>query len=241
MLLRSLIAAFAVLVASASWAEPQTKAEYIKVFQSGYQLEKQKAMESLEWAGLSSADVFDSLEAEVLAKFPSATDRASIDYASWLVKSLAFSGNPKYLPTIEKVAAGAPHKKLKKYALQAQAILPKYTKLNAIIAPAGQAYPSLDQRLSNMLKSSEVDLNRLAAKRIYYTSHYTPELLTLAKTNLENGYKNKLDGDQCDSLAWQARVLAGSHKEEYREFLQQVANSAQEKKLRKYTAKYLKG
>ncbi len=241
MLFRSLLAALAVIIASASWAEPQTQAEYVKIFQSGYQLEKQKAMESLEWAGLSSAEIFDPLEAEALAKYPMATDRATIDYVSWLVKGLAFSGNTKYLPSIAKIAAGAPHKKLKKYALQAQVLLPKYTKLNTIIAPAGQPYPSLDQRLANMLGSSEVNLNRLAAKRIYYTSNYSPELLALAKANLERDYKHKLSGDQCDSLTWQARILAASHKDEYRALLLQVANSAQEKKLRKYTAKYLKG
>lgn len=237
---RSLIALVALLATGLVFAEPQSSSEYVKVFASGYPMEKQKAMESLAWAGLSSAEVFDPLEAEALAKYPMATDRTTIDYVSWLVKALAYSGQQKYMPTIAKIAANAPHKKLKKYALQAQKMLPMYTKYNPIIAPAGGAYPSFNQRLANMLKSGETELVTIAAKRIYFTRTFTPELLGLAKTNLEKGYKSKLNGDMFQELAWQTRALVASHDAQYRPLIDQVASSATEKKLRKYTLKYLK-
>lgn len=244
MLLRALLLIAGI---SFSWmalalADPETPEDYVKAFQSGTPLEQEKAAKELEWAGLSSPKLFDLIEAKALENLPKATDKVNINYVAYLTWALAYSGNEKYRATIEKVIKEAPHKKLKKHATRALAELPRYTTLNPLIAPKGwpdAAHPSLNQRLSNMLKSSNTDLIRLAAKRVHFTQNYQPELLAQLNKVIEVNYQQPLDAEKVDAIAWACRALAGSRVAEYKPTVEKVASNTANKKLAKYAKKYL--
>lgn len=247
-MLRSLLSRSMVLLAglcsviSVQAAEPATPQEYVAVFQSGLPIEQEKAAQSLEWAGISSPQLFDLVEAKVLEVLPKATDKVNINYAAHLTKALAFSGNEKYRPTIEKVIKDAPTKKLKKYATIALEQLPTYASWNPLIAPQAWPefeHPSLNQRLANMLNSGNVELVRMGAKRIHYTHNYQPELLALLNSNIETNYQQQLDALGIDSTAWACRALAGSRVPDYKPTIAKVAAGAKQKKLRGYAKKYL--
>lgn len=243
MLLRTLLVMIAFFGAMIAHAAPEVPDDYVKVFQTGLPIEKEKAAETLAWAGLSSPQLFDIVEQEVIKSLPLAKDRTSIDYTAWLTKGLAFSGNEKYRATIQKVIAEAPHKKLKKHAMNALIDLDKYAKFNPVIAPKAWpefAHPNLNQRLLNMLNSNDTDLMRIAAKRIHYTNNYQPELLAALNSKLDSNYREPMDKDRMDSIAWLCRALAGSRSLEYRSTIERVAGGASHKKLRGYAASFLK-
>lgn len=241
--LARVLTAFAILCASLTVrAEPTTPEEFVQIFQSGNQIQQQKAAEALEWAGISSPKLFDLIEDITLKTLPKSTDKATINFEAYLVLALGYSGNEKYRSTIQTVIAKAPHKKLKKYGKEALVTLPTYTKLNAIIAPKPwpeNVHPSLNQRIINMLQSDDTNLMRLGAKRVHNALNYSPELLAALNTAIEKNYASKLNGDRLDAVAWLCRALAGSREVKYKATIEKVAKSATEKKLRNYATKYL--
>lgn len=242
MLLRALLMVAALVVSGFAQAQPSTPEEFVKVFQSGSQLEQEKAAQALEWAGISSPQLFDLVEANALKSLPNATDKVTINYVAHLTKALGYSGNEKYRATIEKIIAEAPHKKLRKHAEQALPTIAIYAKLNPLIAPKpwpAAAHPSLNQRLANMLKSDNTDLIRLAAKRVHHSQDYQPELMALLNSTAEKNYQKTLDGERLDAIAWTVRALAGSRNLDYKPTVEKVAAEATDKKLRKYATKYL--
>lgn len=239
---RSLLMVAALVFAGAAQAVPETPEEFVKVFQSGNQLEQEKAAQALEWAGLSSPQLFDLVEAAALKSLPQATDKVTINYVAHLTKALGYSGNEKYRATIEKIIAEAPHKKLRKYAEQALPNLAVYAKLNPLIAPKAwpaATHPTLNQRFANMLKSDNSELILLASKRIHHSQDYQPELLALLNSTIEKNYQQTLDRARLDAIAWAVRALAGSRNLEYKPTIEKVAAEATDKKLRKYATKYL--
>lgn len=242
MLLRSLLFIVALIGALTVQAAPEVPDDYVKVFQTGLPTEKQKAAETLAWAGISSPRLFDVVEQEAIKSLPMATDKGSANYTAWMTKALAFSGNEKYRATIQKVIAEAPHNRLKKHAMNALRDLDKYAKLNPMIAPKAWPefeHPSLNQRLLNMLNSNDAELMRLAAKRIHYTGNYDRELLKALSSKIESNYREPMDNNRMDAIAWLCRALAGSRSVEYRPMIEKVAGGAIHKKLRKQAMRFL--
>ncbi len=242
MLLRALLLVVGICGSWVAQAEPETPDDYVKIFQSGSPIEQEKAAQSLEWAGLRSPKLFDLVEAKVLEALPKATDRIGVNYVGHLTKGLAYSGNEKYRPTIEKIIKDAPHRNVKKHATQALNDLPLYATLNPLIAPQAwpeYPHPSLNQRLINMLSSGNSELMRMAAKRIHFTQNYQPEFLAQLNRAIDINYQQSLDSLGLDATAWMCRALAGSRVAEYKPTIEKVAASATEKKLRSYASKYL--
>jgi len=236
----SLFTAFTVFTAH---AEPQSPDEFIQIFQSENQAQQIQAAQALEWAGLSSPKIFDVVEADALKALPNDKDKFTVNYLSYMVKALAFSGNEKYRPTIEKIQREASNKKVKKYAQESLPKLAVYTRLNQLIVPKPwpeNAYPSTNQRLINMLQSNETELLLLAAKRINYSNNYQAEVLSQLNKSLLENYQKPLSDDRLDAVAWLTHALAGSRSLDYKPTIETVANTAENKKLRKYAVKYLK-
>jgi len=242
MLIRSLVFWVALTTCLSASALPETPEEYITVFKSGWRIDKEKSAETLAWAGLSSPLVFDLVEQELLSTYPTAKTRVAINYASWLVKALSFSGNEKYRPTINKVTTDGPHRKLRNYAKWAQNNLAQYTMLNKLISPNPWPefpYPSLDQRLTNMLNSNNLELFRIAAKRIHYKHNYNPELLKLLDTTIKAHYKKSFNDNGADAMAWLCKALAGSRVPEYKLTIEAVESEADSSRLRLSASIYL--
>ena len=134
-------------------------------------MEQHVAAEALAYAGISDQKLLDVIENQLLNKYKSISDSYDIDWASWLAKALAFSGDKKYLGTLEVIFRDAPQKKLRKYAKVAIKLQPKYEKWNKIIADNTEflsEYSIAINRYSNMLNSDVPDLHKLAAKRIFF-------------------------------------------------------------------------
>src|SRR5207247_1034579 len=79
-----------------------------------------------------------------------------------------FSGQPKYVPTIEKFLKDNTYER---YAGEALKDLPRYQKWNPIIANRSTFDPTYSDdanRVMNMLRSDDILLQRVGAKRIFH-------------------------------------------------------------------------
>lgn len=233
------------ITANASKYEDFTPEDYVKTYSGDNKKDMAKASETLAWAGISDPKLFDIIEKNLLADLPNAKkDKQIADYTGWLTKALSFSGNPKYRATLEDIAQNAPNKKNRKWAKQSLPALDKYTTFNPIIAPKAwpeNTHPNLEQRLLTMLASDNLELMRMAAKRIYYPNNRDPKLLAAVNDAVLRNYKNsEKDKLHTDSMAWLCKTIGNAQSTEYRSTVEMVAAEAPSKKLRKYAKKYLK-
>ncbi len=219
-------------------------ASYIEIFESNNSYQQIATAKKLEWSGFSEPRLFDPIEKTLLNNYTSSHDKESIDHMSWLCKALAYSGNKKYLATLELVKANGSHRKLKKYAQKSIAVLHNYSRLNPYILQTNQWNPNWSNTLNrtqSMLQSPELQLKRLAAKLIYSRGLYDKVILEQLQQQLLDNYLLKPNDKLfVDTWAWAAKALAASGQTQYHNTIERVATSAESKKLRKYAKRYQK-
>lgn len=231
------------LFSSPTFAQDYTVETYQEIFKGDNQFKQKQAIEALTIAGLSDPAIYDVLEAKLIESLPLATEKNAIDYSAWLVKGLAYSGNDKYSGTINNIVNGSYHKKLKKYASQAIENLDKYKKWNAILADKSQYTAEQNPKnnaYANALKSDDLELMRLAAKRIMDDQNYDDFLLERLSVELKNPRLMSNDKLAIDTYANMAKALAASGNTQYREVIENIANNNANKKLKSYAESYLK-
>ena len=108
-----------------------------------------------------------------------------------------------------------------------------------LAAGIGLPYPTTSQRLKNMLDSNDMELIRVAAKRMYLSRMSDHELISTASKLIEKHYQS--DGDKVfiDTVAWLCKAVANSKNPQYKPLIERVSTSANNKKLRNYARKYL--
>ncbi|MDT3273696.1 hypothetical protein Q4Q54_09380 [Shewanella sp. SP2S2-4] len=231
------------LLTAPLFAKEYTVETYQEVFKGDNEFKQKQAIESLSLAGLSDPAIYDVLEAKLLASLPQATEKNAIDYSAWLVKGLAYSGNDKYSETINSIVNGNYHKKLKKYASQANENLAQYKKWNTILGDKSQYAADQSQQnnaFANALRSDDLELMRLAAKRIMDERQYDDFILAVLSNELKTPRLMADDKLAIDTYANMAKALASSGNADYRDVIENIATTSSNRKLQKYAASYLK-
>jgi hypothetical protein len=214
------------------------------------QAERTRACRSLGYSGLTDPVLFDFIEQKVLADFAevpqdgSPRDRELEQEISWCVKALAFSGNARYRPTLERLSESLG--RIRDHALTALEWLPDFEHWNrAINSPAnhkpGQAWAVT--RALNMLKSSDVVLQKEGLKAIKELNGPDPApLYDEVERQLLEEFADccaRDDAKREDLLAWYAKALGESGRPKYRPTLVRVANEARTPKMRRHADKAL--
>ena len=96
-------------------------------------------------------------------------------------------------------------------------------------------------RYANMIESSDLELQRMGAKRVSFEKLFDPWLLSLLdeQVRAQAGEEND-DKVFIDSLSWQTKMLAASGMNDYKPTVEWVAADGGNKKLRSNAKKYLK-
>lgn len=216
---------------------------YITIFEGDSSQLQREAIDELSWKGISDPRIYDLMATQLLRGYGE-KDRAIVEQMSWLVKGMAVSGLEKYRQALEKVAADAPSRKLKKHANTALQRLVNYQRWNPIIIQGVEDVVEGDieqRRVLNMLQASEGALIRLGGKRIYSKYWDDEQLLEVAKDKLLQDYRvSDLDATHVDALAWLCRALGKSGKSDYKAVLEEVAANSDYRKITKYAKKNAK-
>ncbi len=134
------------------------KNKLVTIFENGIKDEQIHTIKhTLQWSGITDTQVFDVIESKLMQHYASTLDTETAEYAAWLVKALAFSGDTQYLPTITLVARKSTDPKLKNSAETAKNLLPEFTQWNAIISKGTENLEDGSDlrahRIANMLNS----------------------------------------------------------------------------------------
>jgi hypothetical protein len=214
---------------------------YVDVFAHQGTAQQIKACNELEFAGLSDPRLIDLIENK-LAQRQTVKDGDDVAYATALMHALAYSGQERYRNALKAVADGNGHRKLRKQAAAIMKELDNYKSWTPIIGnPADyrrDKSPDIN-RLANMLRGSVASLQMLAARRMVADHQYDPYLLEVTQQSVSSMLGAK-SGDAEDALVWMLRALAEAHSTEARSVLQEAAEHAASKQVRKHAASYLK-
>ena len=176
-------------------------------------------LEPRAWEGLSDPRLFDEIEKRLLAVSEGKPrDKAEVKKFAHYIRALGFSGQPKYIPTLQKLV---PHKYYDDYAENALRDQPIYQHWNPIISNRSTFNPAFSDdvnRFLNMLAADDLLLNRLASKRIYESTR-DPVLYGALAKKLQANYMRNLGGEQEDSVAWMVKALGSSKMDKYKPLL----------------------
>lgn len=208
-------------------------ARYVAIFNADPELHG-PASETLAYAGLSDPRVFDAVERLLLRDAPLATDPLAKKRVAHYLRALGFSGQPKYLPTLERFRANMDYERYARTAIQES---PNYGRWNPVISNRATFDPKLGDdvnRVLNMLRSDDLTLKRLGAKRVYFANRDEVLLEQLARDLTANFRSSSTDSETVDCIAWLAKGLGAAKAERYRPLLQEVAASAPNNKIREH-------
>jgi len=220
--------------------------KFIKEMLSEDPAVQKRVAKKLKLSGISDANLFNLIENILLEQEPSYGNGVNYnsEHLSWMLRALAFSGQGRYMPTLETIARKTGDDKIKKHAKKSIQLLPKYNKWNKIISNEENWNPDTDintNRLFNMTSSNNIELLRLASKKIHSQHLHDAILLDTLEERILERYKNDNNNRISeDSIAWMCRALAGSSDEKYKATILLVSTSAKNNYIRSKASEYLK-
>jgi hypothetical protein len=142
-------------------------------------------------------------------------------------RELGYSGQEKYLPTLQKYIDEPTYRK---YVRQAITNIPIYQKWNPIISNRATFDPShsdVVNRVANMLRADDLELNALGAKRIYFDLYKNAYLADLLAQKVKANYMidQGVPGDTAQSVAWMVKGLGATRDEKYHDLIRAIATS----------------
>lgn len=225
------------ILAQGSPADESEK--FLSMINSDSIVERIKAAKIITRSGLTDQKIFDAIQEKLIAGTQQETTNADhIDEMSWFCKALASSGNFDYAPTLEKIASTTTSSKLRKYATQSVGLIGEYHTDRELINSSENVLEGLspeETRAMNMLKSGKLTLQCTAAKLLARREITAPSLYAVVNEELKKGYTlGNADNEYIDTMSWYCKALGASGNKEYQATLQEVAESAQNDKLKKY-------
>jgi hypothetical protein len=213
---------------SALAATPEEDVQrYIGIFQAG--ADSDRAADDLAWMGISDTRLYDLIERQLLVD-SRGTSRPERNHAARLIKALGFSGQPKYEATLNGLSEA-----YRRPVERALINLKLYEKWNPVIASrAGwdAKYPDDVNRVRNMLKSDDLRLQAVGAKRVFFAHSSETVLLDLLAERLRACYKTATDPDGVEAAGWMVNGLGKSASPDHRGVIAEVAAGAASDKLR---------
>lgn len=168
----------------------------------------------IKWSGISDTRLFDNVASDLLENYKSRNGTDGLEYSSWQVQVLAFSGQEKYLSTIVTVLRGTNRGKLKRHAESALRVLPDFARWNPVIAAGVSDVPSVDiprQRVMNMLRADSPQLVHAGASIAYNSYLQDAAIIEIVRAQLQSRYTNiGSDAELADAVAWLCKVLGQS-------------------------------
>lgn len=198
----------------------------------------------IKWSGITDPRLFDPIEADVLAGYATARTGDEVQYQSWLVQLLAFSGQEKYRATLQQVLAGTPNSKLKRHTESSLRVLPDYARWNPVIA-AGTAEVPADairrKRVTNMLTAADHSLARAGASFVYDEYARDTAMTDLVRDQLvARSAAAQTDTEAAEAVAWLCKVLGASGNAAYAPVLAEVKQTARQPAVVRWSTKALR-
>jgi hypothetical protein len=240
LLLLQLLLTAAMGFAHQSCADPrdvETEVNYFAAaLKSDPYMSQEDLIEKLRWSGIQDARVYDPVRDRMMERYRSVFEEDRSEGIATLSRILAISGMERYRMDLIKIGGAS--------SMDAISILDLHVHRNTILQEGVREAPTgrLNQRRTqNMLLSSDLEMIRIAARRVYQEYPTDAELLGAVNKSLLRiynlGMKSKIYND---AVLWEVKSLALSGNMQYRLILQGIAEQADSKKIARYARKHLK-
>lgn len=202
---------------------------YVQLFSGDNSLHADAA-DTVSWMGISDTRVFDVVEQRLLTDYQAArNDRNEKNRVARYIRALGFSGQAKYVPTINRFLTDPIYERFARAALED---LPQYQQWNPIISNRATFDPKLNDdanRVMNMLRADDLMLKRVGAKRVFFKNQ-EPEVLDLLAKELRDNHL-KVTPKTADAVAWMVKALGNARLGKYKPIIEEVAANAKEAKV----------
>ncbi len=214
-------------------------APYIKIFAGDKSLHH-TITEDVEWMGLSDPKLFDPIEQRLLSEYEHAKIySAERNRIARYIKDLGYSGQSKYIPTLKIMAADVTYERYAESALKDNI---RYQKWNSIIsnrANFDEKNSDDANRVANMLRADDLELNALGARQVYFKFFKNAYLVDLLAQKVKASYMLAEDapGELAQAVAWMVRGLSSARDEKYYALVLKIESDAPNKTVRKHAGK----
>ena len=196
-----------------------------------------KELDALAWQGISDPKVFDIIEARLLAGLTPGAAAGSNDEIEARVRALGFSGQPKYVPTLNKFLDDRHFSRPAKMAIED---ISSYQKWNPVIsnrATFDAKYSDEVNRILNMLHADDFMLKRVGAKRVYFENK-DQVLLDTLESQIRASYLT-VDSKNDDAVAWMIKALGSTKQVKYQALYEEVASKSTNRVVSAHSKKAL--
>ena len=210
---------------------------YLDAFESNSFAQMKEAMDEMKWKGITDDRIYDAMLAQ-FKKTRLSDNKIALNQTAHLARGLALSGSAEYKAEIEKALKKSPHKSLVEEYEQALKDFDNYARWNPVIsANLEQAKDIHIQRITNMLTSDHVELIAQGARGVHDTYYTDPILIEQTAQRLTSFYMSVKDDKSVDVAVLLCKALARSRMNQYKALLEKIAETAEDKELRKQAEK----
>lgn len=235
-----------VLLPGSGFAQQDRSAEIsrlMKGLDSASPVQRVDSAKIISRSGLQDQVLYEKVAALLKAGYKQPYEKEHTDEMAWLCKALAASGDARYRPLLEEIAATASSPKLQRYASQSADLLETYAQRSQALNATESWDAELsdeENRILNMLNSDDINLKRDAAKKLTRKGTYNEKVFDAAAATLEQMFETfSNDSAYVDCMAWLCKALAASGNGKYAAVLEQVINGTSSAKLGSYASKAL--
>lgn len=240
----TLLFGFLILVGYAEAAEgPSVLENELTKLIDNYKNRSVKVKETIryiKWTGISDTRFFNLVEEDLKSVSLNELSSKKLEDIGWQIQALAYSGNEKYKPSIERFLK-AKSNKLRRNAKSSLKVLPKFSDWNLIISASLSGLDEsklLQQRVMNMLNSDDYNLIRSGASRVHEYHISDASLVAKVATRLKEKYPLVIAKfPDADAVAWLCKVLGETGDAQYLPLLEEVRDNAKADTVKKWAKK----
>ena len=205
-------------------------------------------VEQLKWSGIGDPRLFDPIASDLQQLVEKGDlDAAEVEQGAWLVHALAYSGQERYRPLLERIENAYrkkmehKDKKLHRNVSTALTSLENHQKWNLVIGRGTEQASSVDElrrlRVKNMLSAEEPVLVRVGANLMIHDFLRDREVTDLARDRLlELHVEAEASRDHADAVAWLCKALGATRNEAYAPALKKVQRGATVRTVERWSA-----
>lgn len=230
--LAALVSLLACVPALAATVEEDVQ-RYLSVLQQSDPRFQANELENLSGAGLSDPRLFDAIEQRLIADVEAVRAvHLEKNRVAWYFRALGFSGQAKYQPTLSRYTEDRTYRN---YAIAALRDLPLYEKWNPVISNRASFDPNRSDdanRIVNMLRSDDILLQRVGAKRAFLMHQNDPAVSELLVQRLRESYKIANDTEGVETTGWMLNAISRADMDRNVPLFREVSLGAQHHKVR---------
>ncbi|WNO11138.1 hypothetical protein [Teredinibacter sp. KSP-S5-2] len=245
---RVLLAIVLVCFSMFSFGQNHNIDEYIDIVKNGSWAEKVVVYKKLyEFSGVTDERLFDEIQKQVEKSIGVAlVTKPEQEEFHWGIKSLASSGNPKYLTVLNRIASTTNSNKTKRHAVLASRRLPEFSQWNPVINSKEYESPNRtkDEALwMRYIHNGDFEMATMAVSQAYKNLKFDDrEFVNVVKTKLTDMYLHKTNEKYAVQFqSWVCKYLMlDIEAEKHRPLVVSVANKSPNPAVQRWAKKVLK-